>query len=114
MLNVIGSENVAPGVVEQSLLFQWPDSQPKLLIVRSTVPRRRFEPAKLTWSPASEVDVASQPWLGMFPGRRAGMLSSIAAVLAKAVAGAAATVTATADGSPPRRAAVLIIAVKRV
>jgi hypothetical protein len=44
-LSVIGSEKVAPGVVEQSPLYQCPLSQPQLLIRTATVGFVRAVPA---------------------------------------------------------------------
>ena len=41
---------------------------PQLLIVTVSLGLCFAVPAKATWPPSSEVDVASNPWLGTFPG----------------------------------------------
>jgi len=51
IVSVIGCENVAPGVVTQSFLFQLPFSQAQLLNVTVTLVRLRALPANVISSP---------------------------------------------------------------
>ena len=59
MFKVIGSLNVAPGVVEQFSLAQLPCSQAQLLISTVIFGSDRAPPAKRTRPPNSDVLVAS-------------------------------------------------------
>ena len=68
MLSVIGSVNVAPGAVTQSLVDQDPAWHAQELIVTTTLLRGLAGLVSMISLPNSEVCCAWKGWLGRFPG----------------------------------------------